>query len=138
LKSLRFFETRLDSAATQLVHNGGVERSNAKRSACGVLLMCQAARYKKKLPAESYAMSKIIIEKDIPILMRDGTMLKGDLYRPDSPQKLPVLLNRTPYGKSGPMIRLALDPLRAALRGYNVLIQDCRGRYRSEGTGPAS
>jgi hypothetical protein len=79
-------------------------------------------------------MSKIVIEKDISIPMRDGTVLKGDLYRPDGPQKLPVLLNRTPYGKSGPMIRLALDPIRAALRGYNVLIQDCRGRYRSEGT----
>ncbi len=79
-------------------------------------------------------MSKIVIEKDIPIPMRDGTVLKGDLYRPDGPQKFPVLLNRTPYGKSGPMIRLALDPLRAALRGYNVLIQDCRGRYRSAGT----
>lgn len=79
-------------------------------------------------------MSKIVIEKDISIPMRDGTILKGDLYRPDGPQKFPVLLNRTPYGKSGPMIRLALDPIRAALRGYNVLIQDCRGRYRSQGT----
>jgi putative CocE/NonD family hydrolase len=77
---------------------------------------------------------KIVIEKDLPIPMRDGTVLKADLYRPDGPQRLPVLLNRTPYGKSGPMLRQAMDPVRAALNDYNVLIQDCRGRYRSEGT----
>ena len=78
--------------------------------------------------------NKILIEKDIPIPMRDGTVLKGDLYRPDGPERLPVLLNRTPYGKSGAMLRQAMDSVRAALNGYNVLIQDCRGRYRSEGT----
>jgi putative CocE/NonD family hydrolase len=77
---------------------------------------------------------KITIEKDIAVPMRDGTVLKADLYRPDGPERLPVLLNRTPYGKSGPMIRQALDSVRAALNDYNVVIEDCRGRYRSEGT----
>ena len=77
---------------------------------------------------------KIVIEKDLLIPMRDGTVLKGDLYRPDGPERLPVLLNRTPYGKSGPMLRQAMDPVRAALNDYNVLIQDCRGRYTSQGT----
>ncbi len=76
---------------------------------------------------------KIVIDKDIPVPMRDGTVLKADLYRPDSPERLPVLLNRTPYGKSGPMLRQTMDPVRAALNDYNVLVQDCRGRYRSEG-----
>jgi uncharacterized protein len=76
---------------------------------------------------------KIVIEKDLPIPMRDGTVLRADLYRPDTPQRLPVLLNRTPYGKSGPMLRQMMDPVRAALNDYNVLVQDCRGRYRSEG-----
>ena len=77
---------------------------------------------------------KIVIEKDLLVPMRDGTVLKGDLYRPDGPERLPVLLNRTPYGKSGPMMRQAMDPVRAALNDYNVLIQDCRGRYTSPGT----
>ena len=43
--------------------------------------------------------AKIIIEKNIDIPMRDGCVLRGDLYRPDGPEKLPVLLNRTPYDK---------------------------------------
>src|SRR5258707_644606 len=55
-------------------------------------------------------MARIIIEKDIEIPMRDGCVLKGDLYRPDSNEKLPVLLNRTPYDKKLPLIsRLTLE-----------------------------
>ena len=77
---------------------------------------------------------RILIEKDLPIPMRDGTVLKGDLYRPDGPERLPVLLNRTPYNKSGAMLRQTMDSVRAALNDYNVLIVDCRGRYRSEGS----
>src|SRR5713101_5518813 len=81
------------------------------------------------------AMARIIIEKDIEIPMRDGCVLKGDLYRPDSNEKLPVLLNRTPYDKKFPLISsLTLDSIRAAQRGYNVVFVDCRGRFASQGT----
>ncbi len=80
-------------------------------------------------------MARIIVDKDIEIPMRDGCVLKADLYRPDGPQKLPVLLNRTPYDKSFPPISLnTLDPMRAARAGYNIVIQDCRGLFASQGT----
>jgi putative CocE/NonD family hydrolase len=80
-------------------------------------------------------MARIIIEKNIDIPMRDGCVLKGDLYRPDSNEKLPVLLNRTPYDKKFPLISsLTLDSIRAAQRGYNVVFVDCRGRFASQGT----
>ncbi len=80
-------------------------------------------------------MPKIIVEKDVEARMRDGTVLKGDLYRPDSAEKLPVLLNRTPYNKAMPAISLmTLDVFRAAMAGYNVFFQDCRGRFASAGT----
>ena len=79
--------------------------------------------------------AKIIIEKNIDIPMRDGCVLHGDLYRPDGPEKLPVLLNRTPYDKNFPLISaLTLDAIRAAQRGYNVVFVDCRGTFASEGT----
>ncbi len=79
--------------------------------------------------------TKIIIEKNFDIPMRDGCVLRGDLYRPDGPEKLPVLLNRTPYDKSLPLISgLTLDAIRAAQRGYNVVFVDCRGCFASEGT----
>ena len=38
--------------------------------------------------------AKIIIEKDLEIPMRDGCVLRGDLFRPDSPEKLPVQIGR--------------------------------------------
>jgi putative CocE/NonD family hydrolase len=79
--------------------------------------------------------AKIIIEKDLEIPMRDGCVLRGDLFRPDSPEKLPVLLTRTPYDKKFPQISYnMLDAIRAAQRGYNVMIVDCRGRFASDGT----
>src|SRR5579863_2797695 len=79
--------------------------------------------------------AKVIFERDLEIQLRDGCVLKADLFRPDTPEKLPVLLNRTPYDKKFPQISFnTLDPLRAAQRGYNVVFVDCRGRYASPGT----
>jgi len=77
---------------------------------------------------------RIVIEKNIEIAMRDGCVLKADLYRPETSEKLPVLLNRTPYDKKFPLIStLTLDSVRAAQRGYNVVFIDCRGRFASGG-----
>lgn len=79
-------------------------------------------------------MPKIIVEKDVAVPMRDGCVLRADLFRPDSPEKLPVIINRTPYNKALPMVfALTMDSIRAALAGYNVLVQDCRGRFASDG-----
>ena len=78
--------------------------------------------------------AKIVIEKDLEIPLRDGCVLRGDLFRPDSPERLPVLLTRTPYDKKFPQISYnMLDAIRAAQRGYNVMIVDCRGRFASDG-----
>jgi putative CocE/NonD family hydrolase len=64
--------------------------------------------------------------------MRDGVILRGDVFRPDTEGKFPVLLERTPYRKSpwGEDINFAQ---RAASHGYVVFIQDVRGRYTSGG-----
>jgi len=79
-------------------------------------------------------MPRIVFERDIEIPMRDGCVLRGDLFRPESTEKLPVLLNRTPYNKAMPMVfAMTIDAIRAASAGYNVLIQDCRGRFASDG-----
>ncbi len=66
--------------------------------------------------------------------MRDGVRLAGDLYHPAHDDKavegkLPVLIQRTPYSKAA----LARSAKYLARRGYVVLVQDCRGRYASEG-----
>lgn len=73
------------------------------------------------------------IETNVPIPMRDGTTLYADIYRPEGPGPFPVILQRTPYDKTTPLTMLMLDPLKAAKRGYAIVIQDTRGRFTSEG-----
>src|SRR5688500_11710009 len=76
----------------------------------------------------------ITVEKDVPVAMRDGTILTADVYRPAGDGRYPVLLQRTPYSRElGGLALLQTDAFRAVRRGYAVVIQDCRGRYRSDG-----
>jgi uncharacterized protein len=78
--------------------------------------------------------SRIIMERNVPATMRDGTVLRADVYRPAKDRKFPVLLGRTPYNKSHlPSAALGLDPLTAAHAGYVVIIQDTRARFESDG-----
>lgn len=70
---------------------------------------------------------KVVVEKDVPVPMRDGVVLRGDVCRPDQGGPYPVLLMRTPYGK-----RHNFD--RYVKAGYIVVCQDARGRYASDGT----
>jgi uncharacterized protein len=78
--------------------------------------------------------NRILIDKNIPVPMRDGIRLYADLYRPDTDQLLPAIVMRLPYNKNGLGIQtLLLDASRAAQAGFAVLIQDMRGRFASEG-----
>lgn len=72
---------------------------------------------------------EVTIERGVAVKMRDGIVLRVDIYRPKAEGKFPVLLQRTPYNKSGG----ADFGVKAAARGYVVIIQDVRGRYTSEG-----
>jgi len=75
--------------------------------------------------------SNIVVQHDVPMKTRDGLTLYADIYRPNSAGKLPVILMRTPYDKS---VSWAVGPVyKMVPRGYVVIIQDVRGRYRSEG-----
>jgi uncharacterized protein len=73
-----------------------------------------------------------LIEPNLETRMRDGVILRGDVYRPDGDERHPVLLERTPYGKGGG--RAPNNFIQKALaRGYAVFVQDVRGRYASDG-----
>ena len=76
----------------------------------------------------------VLVDKNVEIPLRDGTVLRADVYQPADDDKYPVLLQRTPYNKElWPITALTLDPIRAAEAGYNVVIQDVRARWASEG-----
>ncbi|MEA2531797.1 MAG: uncharacterized protein QOG89_3441, partial [Thermomicrobiales bacterium] len=74
------------------------------------------------------------VDRDVPVEVRDGTILYADVYRPADDARHPVLLQRTPYNKElGVLALVQTDTFRAVRQGYAVVIQDARGRYRSEG-----
>jgi putative CocE/NonD family hydrolase len=75
---------------------------------------------------EPYA---VTVEPGVVVKMRDRAVLRADIYRPKMEGTFPVLLERTPYDKTGS----SAFGLRAAARGYVVIVQDVRGRYASEG-----
>lgn len=76
---------------------------------------------------------RIIVEKNVAATMRDGTILRANVYRPAEGGPFPVALTRLPYGKDFALATAVLDPIRLAGAGYIVVIQDVRGRYTSDG-----
>jgi putative CocE/NonD family hydrolase len=76
----------------------------------------------------------VIVDKNVDVPMRDGVVLRADIYRPAGGGKYPVLVQRTPYNKEMWLVTAAtLDPIRAAAAGFAVVIQDVRGRWASDG-----
>ena len=76
----------------------------------------------------------VTVERDVEAVMRDGIRLRADVYRPRPQAELPVLLTRTIYDKrSGVPTFGSAHPAWFAAQGYMVVVQDCRGRYASEG-----
>ena len=76
----------------------------------------------------------VVIRKDVTIVARDGVKLAADVYLPAKngeaiAGKHPTLLTRTPYGRPR-----EVDTAKwFASRGYAVVVNDCRGRFGSEG-----
>lgn len=72
----------------------------------------------------------------IEVPMRDGTILRADIWLPQGEGPWPVILQRTPYLKEdafGTQYISGLDFRAALKRGYAIVIQDTRGRYSSDG-----
>ena len=72
---------------------------------------------------------------EVMIPMRDGTRLFTQIYTPaDATEPLPIVFQRTPYGvgQNTPAgVATALVDLPAD--GYIIVLQDIRGRFKSEG-----
>ena len=73
------------------------------------------------------------IEEDVAQVLPDGTRLFADVYRPAAAGPHPVLLVRMPYDKRTVENMAYQHPCWYARRGYMVVVQDVRGRCRSEG-----
>ncbi len=71
----------------------------------------------------------ILQEANVSVRMRDKVKLAINIYRPKAEGKFPVILVRTPYKKE----MAELQARAFARRGYVCAVQDCRGRFGSEG-----
>ncbi|GAB2504999.1 CocE/NonD family hydrolase [Nocardiopsis aegyptia] len=70
---------------------------------------------------------------EITVPMRDGVLLAADLYRTGDRAPAPVVLVRLPYDKDGAYCFMPDIARRFRARGYTVVVQDVRGKFRSEG-----
>lgn len=96
----------------------------------------------------------ILLERDVPVKMRDGVTIYADVFRPVNGESCPAILAWSPYGKEvgGQMLddvpmRSGVaknatsglekfegpDPAYWVAHGYAVVNPDKRGAYMSEG-----
>jgi uncharacterized protein len=118
-----------------LVHNRAMFRRFAPTAVAAAALVSTLppahAQRAAGGPADTAAAPKVIVEKNVEARMRDGVILRADIYRPVTPERLPALVERTPYSKNPG--REDNQFQRLAARGYVVVVQDTRGRYMSDG-----
>jgi uncharacterized protein len=94
----------------------------------------------------------VLIERDVPVTLRDGVTVYVDMFRPPNAMNVPVILTLNPYGKHAPKgfhlfpgadvpddaisrhtVWEGPDPMWWAKRGYAVINADSRGSWMSEG-----
>ena len=80
----------------------------------------------------------VALERSVACTLSDGTTLVSDHYYPSSTEHgdgpHPTLLMRQPYGRDIASTVVYAHPIWFARHGYNVVIQDVRGRGGSEGS----
>lgn len=89
------------------------------------------------LPGDNIRPSQyaVRIERDVTMKTSDGVSLVSDIYRPQVSDATPTILVRIPFSKTF-MNSLGADAIGRfwASRGYTVVVQGTRGRYKSGGT----
>ena len=76
----------------------------------------------------------LMVERGVRMAMPDGASLATDVLRPQTSAPLPALLVRTPYGRDPTGSTDEANALALVEAGYAIVVQDCRGRYGSDGS----
>lgn len=79
-----------------------------------------------------HARDDVVKHSNVAVTMRDGVVLRADIWLPNAEGRFPTLVYRTPYGK-GDATKEWTTFDKAVHRGYALVIQDVRGRYASAG-----
>jgi uncharacterized protein len=75
----------------------------------------------------------VIVDRHAQMAMRDGTLLSADIYRPDDSRPCPVVLTRSCYTKTRPILAHPEKGAFWTAHGYVYMAQDVRGRGDSQG-----
>jgi uncharacterized protein len=126
-----------------------IARARAATTTAGEALAAAAGPPPAARESARAAEFDVTVRGDLMVPMRDGIHLATDVYLPvragqAAVGRFPVILERTPYDKSADSrsertVAIAKPKSRAEVaaffvrRGYVVIYQDCRGRYKSEG-----
>ena len=73
----------------------------------------------------------VVVDSDLPVQMPDGVILLADRFYPRAAERAPLILVRSPYGRTG-LFGLLFGRL-IAERGFQVVVQSCRGTFDSGG-----
>jgi putative CocE/NonD family hydrolase len=76
---------------------------------------------------------EIKLQTNVPATMRDGAVLRADVYYPSVTEAVPVIVMRHPYSKSRTPKLRDVDIVKVVQSGYILVFQDVRGRYESDG-----
>ncbi len=110
------------------------------------LVACASAQAKPAAPAwtpyDRPATQQVVTEKDVPITMRDGVVLRANVQHPAATGRWPTLIVQTPYNKDGAVnVALGGQAEYFVARGFTVVTVDVRGTGGSQGSwdsfGPA-
>ena len=111
---------------------GSISRAVALGLAVGLLIGGQAfAQATPASAAPAVPPPTAAQATELFLTMRDGVKLAADVYLPEGKGPWPVILTRTPYGKSN-MFRPA-GGARFVKAGYAYVVQDVRGKGHSQG-----
>ncbi|MFE4082445.1 CocE/NonD family hydrolase [Paenarthrobacter sp. YIM B13468] len=89
----------------------------------------------KVMNPDTDAPTSVQVDLDVPARMRDGVVLRADVYRPLGEGPWPTLVVRTPYDKANAAENAwnGFSAEEVCRNGFIMVIQDVRGRYASEG-----
>ncbi|HSZ52040.1 MAG TPA: CocE/NonD family hydrolase [Caulobacteraceae bacterium] len=94
--------------------------------------LAQAAPAKPKTAPAAASETASPQHTEIFIAMRDGVKLAANVYLPEGTGPWPVVLTRTPYLKDGRMVSTSMVR-HFTDAGYAFVVQDVRGKGRSQG-----
>lgn len=103
--------------------------------ALGALVAAPSAALAAWPPLDGRGACAVTKQTNVEAKMRDGVVLRADVYSPDAKTAVPVILMRTQYGKAAAQVQPARfqTPDWFASHCYIVVIQDIRGQGASDG-----